>query len=288
MSYISFAFLSAFFAALTSVLAKYGMKKVNSNLATALRTIVVLVFSWLMVFLTTDITREFSRLTDRSLLYLILSGLTTGASWLCYFHALKIGNVNVVVPIDKSSIVFTIVLSSVILKEHFGLFSGICTLLIAMGTLLMIEKRSSKSSARKRSAILYAFSGAVFAALTSILGKMGIDGISSNFASAIRTCIVLIMAWVVVFISKDYKKFNSLDTKSSIFIILSGIATGASWLCYYRALSLGPASHVAPIDKLSIVLTVILSYIFFREKLSWKSFTGLFLIVIGTLLLLIC
>ncbi len=286
MGYIGFAFLSAFFAALMSVLAKKGMQNVNSNLATALRTVIVLIFSWLITFITTPVSSQLSSISSKTVTFLTLSGITTGASWLCYFHALKIGNVNVVVPIDKSSIVFTIVLSAVFLTEPFTLLTGICTALIFMGTLLMIEKRTS--SQRKKSAILYAFAGAVFAALTSVLAKIGIAGISSDLGSSIRTVIVLIMAWIIVFINKDYKKLYALDAKSSFYIILSGIATGASWLCYYRALSMGPASHVAPIDKLSIVFTVFLSWLFFKEKLSSKGFVGLILIVAGTLLLVIC
>lgn len=290
MNYIFFAFLSAFFAALTSIFAKIGMKKISSNLATALRCIIVVIFSFLMAYITSDIPAQLSIMSYKTLLFLILSGITTGASWMCYFHALKTGNVNLVVPIDKSSIVFTIVLSSLIFPgEHLSVFKAVCTALIAIGTLLMIEKKKNeRSTKKKKSAILYAFLGAIFAALTSILGKIGIEGISSDVGSALRCVVVLIMAWAIVFAGKDYKSINNIDTKCGIFIILSGIATGASWLCYYRALSIGPASVVAPIDKLSILLTVLLSYLFFKEKLSWKSFSGLILITAGTLLLLIC
>lgn len=289
MNYIIFAFLSAIFAALTSILAKIGMKRVNSNLATALRCIVVVAFSFVMAFITTDIPSQFSSLTHKTLFFLVLSGITTGASWMCYFHALKIGNVNVVVPIDKSAIVFTMLLSFVVFpEEEFTLFKLLCIVLIGLGTLLMIEKSSQKTSKRKKSAILYAFFGAIFAALTSILGKIGIEGISSDFGSAIRCVVVLLMAWIIVLSGKSYRTIKNIDTKCGIFIILSGIATGASWLCYYRALSTGPASVVAPIDKLSILFTVLLGYIFFGEKLTRKSFFGLVLIVTGTLLLLIC
>lgn len=288
MNYILFAFLSAFFAALTSILAKMGMKNVNSNLATALRCIVVLIFSWLMAFISAPVFAALPNIGHRTLLFLILSGFTTGASWMCYFHALKIGNINVVVPIDKSSIVFTIVLSSLIFSdERLTLFKGLCTVLIALGTFLMIEKKSNASSQNKKSAVFYAFLGAIFAAATSILGKIGVEGIPSDLGSAIRTIVVLIMAWIIVFINKDYKQLRSLDVKNSVYIVLSGVATGASWLCYYRALSMGPASHVAPIDKLSIVFTCFLSWLFFGEKLSLKSFLGLISIVAGTLLLLI-
>ncbi len=289
MNYIFFAFLSAVFAALTSILAKTGMKRVSSNLATALRCIVVVVFSFLMAYITCDIPMQISRLTDRTLLFLILSGITTGLSWMCYFHALKIGNVNVVVSIDKSSIVFTIVLSSFIFPdESMSYLKIVCTILIALGTFLMIEKKKNTSSKKKQSAILFAFLGAVFAAFTSILGKIGVENIASDFGSSIRTIVVLVMAWIIVFTSGEYKHIGKIDTKSIIFIVLSGIATGASWLCYYRALSMGPAGVVAPIDKLSILFTVLLGYIFFKEKLSAKGLFGLILITVGTLFLLIC
>lgn len=288
MDYIIFALLSAIFAALTSILAKVGMKNVNSNLATALRCIIVVAFSWLMAFITTDISSQLNLLTYKTMLFLILSGLATGASWMCYFHALKIGNVNVVVPIDKSAIVITMLLSFLIFpNEKFTLFKLFCIALISLGTFFMIEKKKRKNSKAKKSAILYAFLGALFAALTSILGKIGIDGIASDFGNAIRCVVVLIMAWAIVITGKSHRQLNCIDTKSGVFIILSGLATGASWLCYYRALSMGPASVVVPIDKLSILFIVILSYLFFKEKLNKKSFFGLFLIVTGTLLLVI-
>lgn len=289
MNYIIFAFLSAIFAALTSVLAKMGMKKVDSNLATALRCIIVVAFSWLMASITCDIPSQLDALTGKTLLFLVLSGITTGASWMCYFHALKTGNINVVVPVDKSSIVFTMLLSFIIFPDEiFTLSKLLCIILIATGTFLMIEKKQQRTSKRKKSAVLYAFLGAIFAALTSILGKIGIEGIANDFGSAVRCIVVLVMAWLIVLSNKKSRSFEGINPKSSVFIILSGIATGASWLCYYRALSTGPASIVAPIDKLSILFTVLLSYIFFREKLSQKGFFGLLLIIAGTLLLLIC
>ena len=289
MNYIIFALLSALFAALTSILAKIGMKNVPSNLATALRCIIVVAFSWLMAAITTDIPTQFASLTYKTVLFLMLSGFATGASWLCFFHALKIGDINLVVPIDKSSIVITMLLSFLIFPdEKLTLFKVFCIILIALGTLLMIEKKRNKISNAKKSAILYAFMGAVFAALTSILGKIGIEGIASDFGSAIRCVVVLIMAWAIVFSGKDAGQLNRLGAKSGLFIILSGIATGASWLCYYRALATGPASVVVPLDMLSILFTVILSYIFFKEKLTKKSLIGLLLIVTGTLLLVIC
>lgn len=289
MNYLAFASLSAVFAALTSVLAKIGMQKVNSNVATALRCIVIVIFSWLMAFITTDVAYSMAHLSSRAMLFLVLSGVTTGLSWMCYFHALKTGNINVVVPIDKSSIVFTIILSSLIFKgEKLTPLKVILTAVIALGTFLMIEKKHVSTAKSKRSSVIYAFMGAVFAALTSILGKFGTQDIPSDLASAIRTCVVLLMAWIIVFLSQEYKQLNTVGIKSMFFIILSGVSTGCSWLCYYRALSMGPASIVAPIDKLSIVLTVFLGCIFFKEKLSLKSLAGLVLISSGTLLLLIC
>lgn len=288
MNYIIFALLSAIFAALTSILAKIGMKGINSGLATALRCIVIVAFSWLMAFITTNIPSQLAALTQKTLVFLVLSGISTGASWMCYFHALKTGNINVVVPIDKSAVVITMVLSFLIFpNEHFTLFKLLCIALIGVGTLLMLEKKRRNSSKAKKSAALYALAGAFFAALTSILGKLGIEGIASDFGSAIRCVVVLIMAWIIVFVGKSHKQLSRIDTKSGIFIVLSGITTGASWMCYYRALSTGPASVVVSLDKLSILFTCLFSYIFFKEKLTKKSLSGLLMIVAGTLLLVV-
>lgn len=286
MSYILFAFLSALFAALTSILAKIGIKDVDSHLATAIRTVVVLFFSWLMAFITSDIS-SLASVSAKTLLFLILSGITTGASWICYFYALKKGNINVVVPIDKSSTVMAMLLGIIVLSEPITPLKALCMVLIALGTYLMIDKKESSASPEGRSYILYAFLGAVFAALTSILGKIGVSDIDSNLGTAIRTIVVLIMAWAIVFARGKHKEIKDIDKKSLVFIIFSGFATGASWLCYYRALSTGPASVVVPIDKLSILVTVAFSYIFFGEKLRAKSAVGLLSIVCGTLLLLI-
>jgi transporter family protein len=286
MSYIFFAFLSSFFAAVTSILAKIGIKDVNSHLATAIRTVVVLVFSWLMVFITSDISEIFS-ISPKTLLFLILSGISTGGSWICYFYALKRGNVNVVVPIDKSSSVMAIILGIIVFSESCSPLKAGCIVAIALGTYLMIEKKESSSEKKSSSYIIYAFLGAILAALTSILGKIGVSDINSNLGTAIRTIVVLVMAWGIVFAQGTGHELKSIDKKSFVFIILSGFATGASWLCYYRALSTGEASVVVPIDKLSILLTIAFSYFFFHEKLSKKSIIGLFLIVSGTLLLLV-
>ncbi len=284
MSYILFAFLSAFFAGVTSILAKVGIKDVDSHLATAIRTAVVVVFSWLMVFIKTDLSE--AEISSKALLFLILSGLTTGASWMCYFYALKIGNINVVVPIDKSSTVLAMLLGVIFLDEKLTVLKAVCMVLIAVGTILMINKKEA-SSKKKTSYIFYALLSAVFAAATSILGKVGVENVDSDLGTAIRTIVVLVMAWLIVFAGKKESQIKKIDKKSFLFIILSGFATGASWLCYYRALSTGDAGIVVPIDKLSILITVAFSYIVFGEKLKVKNAFGLAMITIGTLLLLI-
>lgn len=285
--WIMFAFGSAFFAGVTSILAKCGIKKTDSTVATAIRTFVVLVFSWLMVFVVGS-ENEIGSITPRTLLFLILSGLATGASWLCYFKALQLGDINKVVPIDKSSTVLTIILAAVFLGEGITLFGGIGITLIAVGTFLMIEKKDVQQSIEKnRRWIFYAFGSAIFASLTAILGKIGISGIESNLGTAIRTCVVLVMSWVMVFVTGKSAEVKCVGKKELCFICLSGLATGASWLCYYKALHDGLAGVVVPIDKLSILITILFSYAVFHEKLSKKSAVGLFLTVGGTLLLLV-
>jgi len=327
--WILFAFFSAIFAGLTAILSKIGIRNIDSNVATALRTIVVLVFSWIMVFITgSHVT--ISQISAYTLLFLVLSGLATGASWLCYFKALQIGDVNKVTPIDKSSTVLTMILAFILLGEDVTVIKAIAIVLIGAGTYLMIQK-SRPSNVRPAAAsdqgsdpntssaagtgtdtesdagsnftsnqdpnqnqnpngslwLLYAAGAAVFASLTSILGKIGIEGVESNLGTAIRTIVVLIMAWLVVFVTKKQHTIRGIDKKSMIFLVLSGFATGGSWLCYYRALQDGPASIVVPIDKMSIVVTVAFSSLFLKEKLTVKSLTGLILITAGTLSLLI-
>lgn len=297
--WLLFAFGSAFFAGLTGILAKCGIKNTDSNVATALRTIVVLVFSWIMVFLVGS-QNTIGDITLRTLLFLVLSGLATGASWLCYFRALQIGDINKVTPVDKSSTVLTMILAFLFLHEELNVIKVISMVLIAAGTLLMIQKKETAGKKEGNSQsieatgkksdhawLFYAIGSAVFASLTSILGKVGIQGVESNLGTAIRTIVVLIMAWVVVFVSKKQNTIRSIDGKSWLFLILSGFATGGSWLCYYRALQSGPASVVVPIDKLSLLVTIGFSYVVFREKLSKKSGMGLVLLVAGTLLLLL-
>lgn len=291
--WLMFAFGSALFAGLTGILAKCGIKNTDSNVATALRTIVVLIFSWIMVFLVGS-QNTIGDITLRTLVFLILSGFATGASWLCYFHALQIGDINKVTPVDKSSTVLTMLLAFIFLHEELNVIKVISMVLIAAGTLLMIQKKENTGAQEEKGKksgehawLLYALGSAVFASLTSILGKVGIQGVESNLGTAIRTIVVLIMAWVVVFVSKKQDTIRSIDGKSWLFLILSGFATGGSWLCYYRALQSGPASVVVPIDKLSLLVTIGFSYLVFHEKLSKKAGIGLVLLVVGTLLLLL-
>lgn len=285
--WIVLAFGSAIFAGLTSILSKCGIKDTDSNVATALRTGVVLLFSWLMVFMTGSQT-AITQIDSKSFAFLILSGIATGASWLCYFRALQIGDVNKVTPIDKSSTVLTMLLAWMLLGESLTSMKIIAIVLIGVGTYLMIQKKEGIDLKEKSNAwFLYAVASAIFASLTSILGKVGIESIDSNLGTAIRTIVVLIMAWIVVFISKKQNTIKTVTKKSWLFIILSGFATGGSWLCYYRALQTGPASVVVPIDKLSILVTIAFSYLVFHEKLSKKAVFGLVLIVAGTLSLLL-
>ena len=285
MIWIIAAILSALFAGLTSILAKCGIKKTDSDLATALRTIVVLIFSWIMVFVVGSFN-TITQIEGKSLIFLVLSGLATGSSWMCYFKALSIGNINKVVPIDKSSTVLTVLLAIICFGETSNLVMKlIATTILAVGIFLMVEKKQREAKQESKSWMIYAILAAVFAALTSILAKMGISGVESNLGTAIRTGVVLIMAWVIVFARGKQKQMKSINKKELLFIGLSGIATGASWLCYYYAIQNGDVSVVVPIDKLSIIVTVIFSYFVFKEKLSKKAFIGLCLMVIGTLLM---
>ena len=283
MSWIFMAVLSSVFAGLTSILAKCGIKKTDSDVATAIRTVVVLAFSWIMVFIVGS-QSTITEISSTSLLFLILSGLATGASWICYFKALSMGDVNKVVPIDKSSTVLTVLLAIILFGETQNLaVKLIGTLLLAIGIFLMIEKKKSSGEEKGKSYMVYAVLAAVFAALTSILAKVGISGVESNLATAIRTAVVLIMAWIIVFAGKKQKTLKTLDKKELIFICLSGIATGASWLCYYWAIQNGNVSVVVPIDKMSILIAVTFSYFVFKEKLSLKALIGLILMLLGTL-----
>ena len=285
--WVLFAFGSALFAGLTSVLAKCGIKRTDSDAATAIRTVVVLIFSWLMVGIVGS-APGITALSAKTWIFLILSGLATGASWLCYFRALQLGDVNKVVPIDKSSTVLTILLALVFLGEPVNWIKGIAIVLIGIGTFLMIEKKtSSDERPEKKNWLLYAVLSAVFAGLTSILGKIGIDGVESNLGTAIRTGVVLIMAWLIVLVKGKQHTLRAIPKHELGFICLSGFATGGSWLCYYKALQDGLASVVVPIDKLSILVSIGFSALVFRERLTKKSAIGLALIVAGTLMMLV-
>lgn len=285
--WILYAFGSAFFAGATSILAKIGVKDIDSHVATAIRTIVVLIFSWIMVFIVGS-QGTIGNISGKTLTFLILSGFATGASWLCYFKALQLGDVNKVVPIDKSSIILTMVLAFIFLGENITINMVVGMIGIGIGTYLMIQKKEGIEKVVKGKAwLVYALLSAIFASLTSILGKVGIENVESNLGTAIRTIVVLIMAWIIVFATKKQSDVKKIDKKSLLFLILSGIATGASWLCYYKALQDGLASIVVPIDKLSILVTILFAYVFLKEKLSKKSIVGLVLIVVGTLILLI-
>ena len=284
--WILFAFGSALFAGLTSILAKCGIRKTDSTVATAIRTIVVLLFSWLMVFVVGS-QGTVRAISGKTLLFLALSGLATGGSWLCYFRALQLGDVNKVVPIDKSSTVLTILLAAIFLQEGVSLPKGIGIVLIAAGTFLMIEKKESSGETKSAAWLWYALGSAIFASLTAILGKVGISGVESNLGTAIRTGVVLVMSWVMVFVTGKQEELKAIPRNELGFICLSGLATGGSWLCYYKALQDGPASVVVPIDKLSILVTVLFSYLVFHEKLTEKSGLGLAGIVAGTLLMLV-
>lgn len=285
--WIIFSFGSALFAGLTAILAKGGIRNTDSTVATALRTIVVLIFSWIMVFVAGS-QAAIVGIDNKTLLFLVLSGISTGASWLFYFKALQMGDVNKVTPIDKSSIIFTMLMAFLFLGERITLIKVIAMILIGIGTYMMIQKKESANTKNKsKSWLLYALGSAVFASLTSILGKIGIEGIDSTLGTAIRTIVVLIMAWLVVLVTGKQNKIKEIDKNSGLFLVLSGFATGGSWLCYYRALQEGPASVVVPIDKLSILVTVAFSYVAFKERLNKKSLIGLVLIVIGTFSLLL-
>ena len=285
--WIMYATGSAFFAGITSVLAKCGISKTDSDVATAIRTIVVLVFSWVMTLITGTLS-GITEISEKTLLFLVLSGIATGASWLCYFKALQIGDVNKVVPIDKSSTILTILLACIFFHEGLSLFKLVCVCLIGLGTMLMINRKENvKSNSLDKSWLIYAILSAVFASLTSILGKIGISGIDSNLGTAIRTSVVLVMAWLMVFVKNKQSEIISIDIKELLFIVLSGFATGASWLCFYRALQDGPASIVVPIDKLSILVTIGFSRVVFHEKLSKKALLGLILITVGTVIMAI-
>lgn len=284
--WVILAFASAVFAALTTILAKCGIRRTDSTVATAIRTGVVALFAWMMVFLVGS-AETIHEVSVKSWIFLILSGMATGASWLCYFKALQLGAVNKVVAVDKSSIVFTLLLAFVLLGEPFSLIKGAALILITAGTYLMVDwKEKGEAAVHNGKWLVYALGSAVFAALTSILAKIGIENVESNLGTAIRTLVVLVMSWVMVIVTKKTKEVPLTAKKELGFIVLSGFATGGSWLCYFKALQDGLASVVVPIDKMSILFVVIASALIFREKISRKAAAGLFCIVAGTLLML--
>ncbi len=283
MLWLVMAVASALFAGLTSILAKCGIQKTDSDIATALRTIVVFLFSWVMVFVVGS-AGTVTEIGTKSLIFLVLSGLATGASWICYFKALSLGDVNKVVPIDKSSTILTVLLAILLFGEtHHLAVKLVGTALLAVGIFLMIEKKEAGQKETKRLWLPYAIGSAAFAALTSVLAKIGITGVESNLGTAIRTGVVLLMAWMLVFLKGKQTQLKSIDKKELVFIGLSGLATGGSWLCYYFAIQNGVLSVVVPIDKMSILVSVVFSAIVFHEKLSRKAVLGLLLMLIGTL-----
>ena len=280
-----FAFGSSFFAGITAILAKCGIRNTNSNVATAIRTVIVFIFSWIMVGIAGS-WKNIVQISTTTFIFLILSGLSTGASWLFYFKALQIGNINKVAAVDKTSAVLTIILSFIFFQEPINLYKIIGIVGITIGTYMMLEKKESNVQEKGNRWFLYAILSVIFASMTTILGKIGITDIEINLGTAIRTSVVLIMAWMIVFITNNQNTLKHIPKKEYIFLCLSGLATGCSWLCFYRALQIGPASLVTPIDKLSIVVTVVFSHLVLHEKVSKKAWIGLLFIVSGTLLML--
>lgn len=282
--WILYAFGSAFFAGLTAILAKLGLQKIDSTVATGIRTIIILFFLWGIVYAIGSY-KTLSDISTETFLFLALSGFSTGASWLCYFKALQTGDVNKVVPIDRSSLILTVLLATFFFGERITFGTLFCLIVMGIGTYLMLERKTSTEnfSTHKKSWFFYAILSAVFASLTALLGKLGIDGVESNLGTAIRTIIVLFMAFLLIFIQKKQNDIKNLDLKSFFFLVASGITTGLSWLCYFKALKDGVVSIVVPIDKLSIVVSVLFSSLILKEEITKKSLLGLFLIVLGTI-----
>jgi len=286
--WIIFAFASALFAGATSILAKIGLKGVDPDLATALRIFVVLGFAWAAVFIVGS-QNSIGEISTHTMTFLILSGLATGASWMCYFRAVQIGQVSKVSPVDKSSTVLAMILAFIFLGEGFTAWTAVGMCLMIVGTFLMIQRTAASEElpATRRSWFIFACLAAFFAALTSILGKIGIEGVESNLGTAIRTFVVLLMAWLIVIMRKKHRDVKKIRRKNWNFILMSGAATGLSWLCFYSALQNGPASIVVPIDKLSIVVTVVFAFLILKEKISKRAALGLMILTIGTLALLL-
>ena len=288
-TWIIYALLASAFAGLTAVLAKIGISGVNSHLATAIRTVVIVIFSWLMVFMVGSQT-ELANVSGRTWIFLIASGLATGASWLCFFYALKFGTVSQVAPLKKSSMVLTIILAFLILGEPFGFWQVIGMGFIILGTALMLKlkKKAADTTPQKGGNwLLFGLLAAIFASLVTILGAIGIAEIEANLGNAIRVLVVLLASWGMVFLTDNQSGIREIDKKNWLFLILSGLATGGSWLFFFRALQIGPASGVVPIDKLSILLNILFARIFLKEKQSPKQLAGLVCLLIGTLVLVL-
>ncbi len=279
------ASLSAIFAGITSILVKLGVKNTDSDIATAIRTIVVLIFAIIMTFIVNSF-ESIKTISTKEWIFLILSGLMTGLSWICYFRALSLGDVNKVAPIDKSSATITALLAIIIFSETNMLWLKLLSIFgILVGTILMIEKKDIDIKENKKSWFVYAVLSAIFASLTSIFAKIGLKNVESNLGTAIRTVVVLIMAWIIVFARKKTPEIKLINKKELVFILLSGLTTGASWLCYYSAVKTGILSVVVPIDKLSVLITVVFSTLVLKEKLKLKAAIGLILIVVFTIVM---
>lgn len=285
--WVLLAFGSALFAGLSSVLAKCGIKKTPSEVATAIRTAIVLCMAFLMTLIVGSLG-DFGKISPKSWIFLVLSGISTGVSWLCFFKALELADVNKVVPVDKTSTVLTLIFAMVFFRESVNVWKIVSVLAICVGTFLMIERKGSVESRSGKGWFLFACLSSVFASLTSIWGKVGIDGVESNLGTLIRTFIVLLMSFLVVTVTKKGKEIKRISRRDLLFIVLSGLATGASWLCYYRALKDGVTTVVVSVDKLSMLVTVGFSVFILKEKLSVKGLIGLFLIVAGTIALIFC
>ncbi|MEH7300075.1 EamA family transporter [Neobacillus drentensis] len=281
------ALLAALFAAITGILAKIGMENVNSNLATAVRTIVVVVMAFIVVLVTHQL-HTISTITNKALLFIGLSGIATGLSWLFFFRALAIGEVSKVVAIDKASIVLTIILSVLVLGEPAKAVVIAGGAIISIGTFILIGKNEEKKGfTGSQSYIVQAIIGAVFAALTAILAKIGLEGVDSNLGTFLRTVVILFFAWGIVLFQGTIKELWRISKKGYLFLILSGVATGLSWLCYFAAIALGDVSVVAPIDKFSVVLTMVLSFLILKERVAKHKILGGVLITVGTIVLIL-
>ena len=283
-TWLIYAILASLFAGVNTVLAKIGLKGVNSHLATALRTVIIVIFSWSIVF-TTGSYVELAHVSVRTWIFLIASGLATGASWLCFFYALKFGSVSNVSPLKKSSTVLTIILAFLILGEPARLAQLFGMVFIVVGTVLMLDKKSDVTHEKGANWLLFGLSSAVFASLVTILGAIGIADVEANLGNAIRVVVVLVASWGMVFLTGNQKGIKNIDKRNWVFLVLSGLATGGSWLFFFRALQIGPASGVVPIDKLSILLNILFARLFLGEKQSPRRLIGLTCLLVGTLAL---